>query len=151
MYPSWGRRCGSPCRAWAEGGLLETPCMEGDGWLRGRGKCAEQKGALPPRRKAPWERALSHSLGFFLLLALKGLRRFRVSKIRNKIGGPSSPQLQDWVLGSWQGPSCPCLSVVNCPSQPKMRKRCAAFKTNFICWNPIDWVTKYLNFCTHLF
>lgn len=43
-----------------------------------------QKGVFPPQQKAPWETALSHLLSFFLSLALFGLKKFSVSKIKNK-------------------------------------------------------------------
>lgn len=51
--------------------------------------------------------------------------------------------LRPWVLGIWpRGLRVLVLAALDCPSQPKKRKLCAGYKTNFICCNPTDWVTK---------
>ena len=78
--PSWERRYeGSPALAPKDGWMVQATADQ----AMGRGG-VWQKGVFPPEQKAPWETALSHLLSFFLSLALSGLKKFSVSKIKNK-------------------------------------------------------------------
>ena len=97
-----GEEVGNLHQAWVECGRR----MEGDRDKEGRWVA---EGGLSPQQKAPRETALCYSLSFFLSLALSGLKKFSVSKIKSKMrdaggwgGATHSPwPSRPYVPGIW--------------------------------------------------
>lgn len=129
-------------------GAARVAPHEGDDRSGMRGGSSRAGGLLPPW-KAPSECILSHLLTSSCLSS-EGTQEIQSERNKTRRGiksladAKNSPRpLRPGVLGMRpSGLHVLVLSALNCPSQPKMRKLCAGFKTNFICWSPADWVTE---------